>query len=108
NYAKVVFDQSNDGTYAGAMSGSGALTKQGSGTLTLVGTNSYTGGTTVSNGALQGDTQSLQGDIINNGEVVFGQNTSGSYADTMSGSGALTKQGSGTLTLSGDNSYSGG
>ena len=48
------------------MSGSGSLTKSGAGTLILSGTNSYTGGTTVSAGTLQGDTTSLQGNILNN------------------------------------------
>ncbi|HXR06467.1 MAG TPA: autotransporter-associated beta strand repeat-containing protein [Candidatus Acidoferrum sp.] len=41
-------------TYTGTISGSGALTKIGSGTLNLNSANSYTGGTTVSGGALAG------------------------------------------------------
>ena len=44
NNASVVFDQPVDGTYAGAMSGSGALIKGGAGTLSLTGNNTYTGG----------------------------------------------------------------
>ncbi|MCF8533674.1 MAG: autotransporter-associated beta strand repeat-containing protein [Reyranella sp.] len=108
NNASVVFDQGTAGTYAGNMSGSGSLTKSGAGVLTLSGSNSYSGGTTVSAGALQGNTASLQGAITNNASVVFDQGTAGTYAGNMSGSGSLTKIGAGVLTLSGSNSYSGG
>ena len=75
------------------------------GTLILTGANSYSGGTTVSGGVLQGKTTSLQGNILNNAAVVFDQGTAGTYAGNMSGSGALTKTGAGTLILSGTNSY---
>ncbi|MGO9112862.1 MAG: beta strand repeat-containing protein [Thermoguttaceae bacterium] len=40
-------------TFSGGLSGSGSLTKIGAGTLTLAVSNSYTGGTTVSNGVLE-------------------------------------------------------
>ena len=52
NNAAVIFDQAGDGTYAGAMSGTGSLTKLGAGTLTLSGINQYTGGTNVNEGTL--------------------------------------------------------
>jgi autotransporter-associated beta strand protein len=39
-------------TYAGAISGTGALVKEGSGTFTLTGSSTYSGGTTVSAGTL--------------------------------------------------------
>jgi len=108
NTAAVTFNQTADGTYAGAMSGSGTLTKSGAGTLTLTGTNSYTGGTTVSAGALVGDSASLQGAIANDAAVTFNQASDGTYAGSMSGTGTLTKSGAGTLTLTGSNSYTGG
>ncbi len=108
NNASVVFDQASAGTYAGVMSGSGSLTKQNAGTLTLTGTNTFSGGTTVSAGALQGSTTSLQGNITNNASVVFDQASAGTYAGVMSGTGSLTKQNAGTLTLTGANTYSGG
>jgi len=38
--------------FAGVLSGSGAIVKEGAGTLTLSGSNSYSGGTTVSEGGL--------------------------------------------------------
>ena len=92
---------------SGAISGTGALIKSGDGTLTLTGTNTYSGGTTVSGGALQGNTSSLQGNIANNSAVIFDQATAGSYGGTISGSGSLTKQNAGTLTLTGANTYTG-
>jgi autotransporter-associated beta strand protein len=52
NNSQVVFDQSSTGTYSDVMSGTGSLTKQGNGTLILTGTNTYSGGTTVSDGTL--------------------------------------------------------
>ncbi|WP_194847478.1 autotransporter-associated beta strand repeat-containing protein [Candidatus Neptunochlamydia vexilliferae] len=108
NNAAVIFDQTAAGTYAGMMSGIGSLEKQGAGTLTLTSLNSYSGGTTVSAGTLQGNTTSLQGAIDNNSNVTFDQSSDGEYADVMSGTGTLTKVGSSTLTLSGTNTYSGG
>ena len=108
NNAAVIFDQATVGTYAGIMSGSGSLTKSGAGNLTLSAANTYSGGTTVSAGALTGSTSSLQGAIVNNAAVVFAQASDGTYSGAMSGSGTLTKSGSGSVTLSGNNSFSGG
>ncbi|WP_296345300.1 autotransporter-associated beta strand repeat-containing protein [Reyranella sp.] len=108
NNATVAFDQGTNGTYAGTMSGTGALVKSGAGNLTLGGSNSYTGGTTVSGGTLTGNTSSLQGNIVNNAAVVFSQSTDGTYAGIMSGAGGFTKSGAGNLTLTGANSYGGG
>ena len=69
NNAAVSF--AGGGTYAGNMSGSGSLTKVGPGTLILSGSNSYTGGTTVTDGVLQGTTSSLQGAIVNNASAML-------------------------------------
>ncbi len=107
NHATVVFDQSGDGTYAGAIDGTGTLIKQGTGNLTLDGTTSHSGGTTVSAGTLTGSTSSLQGDITNDAALVFDQSSSGTYSGSLSGNGSLTKTGTGSLTLSGTNSYAG-
>src|SRR5258706_11637465 len=86
----------------------GALTKDGAGTLTLLGANTYSGGTTVSGGALQGTTTSLQGNITDDASLVFDQATTGTYAGVISGTGSVTKQNTGNLTFSGTNSYGGG
>ena len=107
NNAAVVFDQNFNGTYAGNMSGTGSLTKSGTGGVTLSGANSYSGGTTVSDGTLTGTTASLQGAITNNTVVVFDQDTNGTYAGAMSGTGSLTKLGAGLVNLTGTNTYTG-
>src|SRR5262249_58268844 len=108
NNGTLAFNRSDDITVANSISGTGALRKLGANTLTLSGANSYSGGTTVTAGTLQGNAASLQGSIANNGAVVFDQATDGTYAGNMSGSGSLAKQGAGTLMLAGTNSYSGG
>jgi autotransporter-associated beta strand protein len=108
NNSSVVIDQTIAGTYAGDMSGTGDLTKLGAGTLVLSGFNSYSGGTLVSAGTLQGDTTSLQGDITNNSSIVFDQAIPGTYTGSITGSGSLTKLAAGTLTLTGNSTYIGG
>ena len=52
NNGVFVFDRSDALTYAGNISGTGALVKNGAGTLTLSGLNPYTGGTTINAGKL--------------------------------------------------------
>ncbi|PLC01863.1 autotransporter outer membrane beta-barrel domain-containing protein [Variovorax sp. RO1] len=92
-----------------ALSGAGGISKEDAGRLILGGLNTYTGGTTVKGGVLQGSATSLQGNIVNNAEVAFDQDkTAGIYAGAMSGTGKLRKIGAGTLTLASANSYSGG
>ena len=136
NSAALVFNRSDASTYSGVISGSGALTKQGAGTLTLSGNNSYTGGTTISDGVLALGSANAAGA---SGTISFGGGTlqysasnipdyssrfstaaSQAYEIDTNGQnvtlaspltsigGTLTKSGSGTLTLSGNNSYTGG
>ena len=108
NNGAVVFDQDvGDGVYTGNISGTGSLTKIGMWKLTMTGTNTHTGGTVVTGGLLEGDTDSLKGPIWNDTAVIFDQATDGTYAGNMAGAGSLTKLGGGTLTLSGYNTYTG-
>ncbi|MCP5490792.1 MAG: autotransporter-associated beta strand repeat-containing protein [Chlamydiales bacterium] len=107
NAATVVFDQSTNGTYSGVMNGVGALIKQGTGTVILSGPNLYTGGTTVSEGTLQGTTISLRGAITNNATLIFDQTITGTYEGVITGSGNFVKNGSGGVTLSNTHSYTG-
>ncbi|MFY0449699.1 autotransporter-associated beta strand repeat-containing protein, partial [Xanthomonas codiaei] len=106
--AVLVFDQAGDGTFAGAISGVGSVVKQGAGVLTLAGSNAYSGGTTVASGTLQGNTSSLQGNILDNAVLVFDQAVDGTFAGNITGSGSLIKTGTGALTLDGTNTYLGG
>ncbi len=106
----LIFDRSDTVTANNNISGTGVLIQNGAGTLILGGTNSYTGGTSVAAGTLQGTTSSLQGSIATAAaaSVIFDQTTTGTYAGVISGPGSLTKNGTGTVEFSGANTYSGG
>jgi outer membrane autotransporter protein len=77
----------------------------GPGTTILTGTNTYTGGTTISAGTLQlgngGTTGSITGNVIDNGILAFNRSDSVTFNGVIGGQGALVKQGGGTLTLTG-------
>ena len=75
--ANLVFDQKSDASFAEKISGAGSLEKDGAAKLTLTGTNVYTGGTTVSQGILQGNTQSIPGNTVvkSGARLVFDQAT---------------------------------
>lgn len=103
----ITVDTGLQATINTVLAGTNGMTKAGAGTLVLGGANTYTGGTNVNGGILQGTTGSLQGDIANNAAVVFDQSTTGTYSGNISGIGTLTKNGSGSVTLSGSNTYSG-
>ena len=89
------------------------LTKAGPGTLVLIGSNSYSGPTTVGAGTLQfgdgtqGHDPPLPGNITDNTTVAFNLNGSQTYKGVISGAGGMTKSGPGMLSLSADNTYSG-
>lgn len=100
-------------TFSGVIqngSGTTSITKQGTGTLTLTGTNTYTGGTTISAGTLTVGTASGgaigSGAIVNDSLLKFGYTGTSTVADNISGTGQLI-QDAGTLILTGTNSYSG-
>jgi len=98
-----------EGEVRASLSGAGALAKNGPGIVQLAGANDYTGGTTILDGELQGTTESLQGDIVNEAELLFSQSLDGAYAGELLGSGGLLKIGGlGAVTFTGDSSgYSG-
>ena len=105
--ANLTIERITDGTQNNAFTGAGGLTKIGAGVLTLTGVNTYTGGTTVSEGTLKGDTVSVQGHILNNAHVIFDQPFDGTYSGEMSGTGHLTKTGSGWLEMVKENTFGG-
>jgi autotransporter-associated beta strand protein/T5SS/PEP-CTERM-associated repeat protein len=102
--AIVNFNHTGNLSFSPIMEGNLTVNKLGAGTTTLTGNNTYTGGTFVNSGTLQGNTQNLQGAITNNASLVFNQTANGTYSGAMSGNGALSKIGNGTLTVSGNSS----
>ncbi len=125
NYAtnltdNAVFDYASSAsqTLSGVVSGTGLLIQAGPGPLTLTTTNTYTGGTVISNnstltiggsGSLgaAGASNSYAANITNNGTFQYSSSAAQTLAGVVSGIGALTQNGPGTLTLSGTDSYSG-
>ncbi|EHJ5307064.1 autotransporter-associated beta strand repeat-containing protein [Salmonella enterica subsp. enterica serovar Ouakam] len=96
------------GDFANNIGGTGSVVKSGDKTLTLSGTNSYTGGTTISGGTLVATNVDAlgTGDVTDNATLEL--NTGGDFTNNISGSGQVVKSGDKTLTLSGINSYTGG
>ncbi|MCL6602206.1 MAG: S-layer homology domain-containing protein [Paenibacillus sp.] len=97
----VTMDASKGGFYAADrwrndISGTGKLTKEGTGTLKLLGSNTYSGGTQINAGTLEGDSATAFG----SGDVM---NTSGSVVENVYGKmtigGNFTQSAGGTLEL---------
>jgi autotransporter-associated beta strand protein len=90
-------------TISGAISGPGGLALTGAGTLIFSGTNSYTGGTTISAGTLAlgngGTAGSIAGGITNNATLLLNFAGNQHFANSVSGSGSIVVSGPGTVTL---------
>ena len=75
----------------------------------MLGSNTYSGGTTISAGTLQvgngGTTGSLAGKITDNALLMFNRWDNITYSGVISGSGGLSQTGRSILTLAGGNSY---
>ena len=103
-----------DGVIGGSADGDNLALEVASGTLTLTGANSYSGATTVDEGATlqigDGDaTGSLgAGAVTDIGSLVFDCGGDTAVNNPISGTGSLTQEGAFTVTLDGGNSYSGG
>ncbi|MDR1275006.1 MAG: autotransporter-associated beta strand repeat-containing protein, partial [Candidatus Accumulibacter sp.] len=124
------------GVFGGVISDSNSaasLEKTGAGTLTLSGTNTYTGGTTITDGLIEfssaadnfgtgkitldggglkwnSNTEDISGKLnaLEAGGGAFDTNGNDvTLATTITGTGGITKQGVGMLTLSGTNTYTG-
>lgn len=105
----LAFDRSDNITFAGAISGNGALIQEGGGLLTLTGDSTFAGGTTIVAGSgLQigsgGTMGSVSGNIVDEGSLHFDRSDALIFGGAISGSGSLTQDGAGTLTLDGDSS----
>lgn len=98
----------------GAISGSGRLDKMGPGTAILTANNTYTGGTTISGGALQlgngGTTGAILGDVstLAGGTLAINRSNTLTFGGLITGAGKVTQDGVGTTVLTADNTYTGG
>ena len=82
----------------GAIHGNGGLIKHGAGALVLLGSNDYTGGTTIEGGTLQlgngvNTAGSVAGDIVNNASLVFASPYAQTFSGVITGTGNVTKTG---------------
>lgn len=99
-----------DGDIVDSASGVTTLIKEGTGKWILAGTNTYTGGTLISDGTLYigYDTPgTLPGNATNNGTLIFSRSDTYNYTGVISGTGNVYQGGSGTLELTGLNTFSG-
>jgi len=110
NSGALVLDLPGNNTFSNLVSGTGSLVQSGSGTLTLTASNSYSGGTTISNGTLQLNTGAWfgSGNVMNNGSLVINSSANLAVGTIISGSGSVTLASNGMVTLTGNNTYSGG
>ena len=113
NNATVTFDQATTGNFVSAISGSGGLTKLGIGTVRITGSNSYSGGTTVTGGIFELSAGGTVGgsaaglgtgtvSIASGGQVTYWLSTSGSHtianAFSLSGGTLYTEDGANTFS----------
>ncbi|EDW4406477.1 autotransporter outer membrane beta-barrel domain-containing protein, partial [Salmonella enterica subsp. enterica] len=75
------------GDFDNAISGSGQVVKSGDKTLTLSGANSYTGGTTISDGTLVASNVEALGSGNVTDDATLELNTGGDFDNAISGSG---------------------
>ena len=128
----TIDDGGTDHAFDGVLSGSGDLTKSGSGTQMLSGDNTYAGGTTITAGTLQIDSDTNLGDAsgivvldggtlhstgdiqtsrdltVNGGALTVDDGTTFSTSGNIDGTGSLVKNGGGTLEVDGTASQAGG
>lgn len=112
----VVGGNTTNATYGGVLANGGSgntlsLNKTGTNTQVLTGANTFTGGTTISNGILQlgdgGSSGSLAGAIVNDAQLHFNRGDSAVHANAISGSGSVSQIGAGVTILTGANTYAG-
>jgi fibronectin-binding autotransporter adhesin len=112
NFGVLGFNRSDTLIYGGVITQTGAVQQLGAGATILTGTNSYTGGTTISAGTLQlgngGTTGSITGNVINDGVLTFNRSDVVTFNGVISGAGSVRQGGAGTTILAGVNSYAGG
>jgi autotransporter-associated beta strand protein/T5SS/PEP-CTERM-associated repeat protein len=133
NNSHLAFNRSNSFTFSNLISGTGDVTKTGNGTMTLASAQTYTGGTSVSQGTLRlggNDRLATTGSLfifagatfdlanfnqtvgafsgpgtaaIGTGSLTFGNNLDRTFQGFITGSGSFIKQGTGSFTMTGNN-----
>lgn len=132
NNGTLAFNRNNTMTFAGIISGTGAVIQMGTGTTILTGINTYSGGTFLDDGTLSVSADDNLGAAA--GALTFNsgtlQNTAGFSSDrgvtlnagggtfetladltwsgVIGGAGGLTKSGASALILTDENTYGGG
>jgi autotransporter-associated beta strand protein len=108
----LVFNRADTVTHTTVISGGGALVKANTNTLILTAANTYSGGTTVSNGTLQlgagGAAGSIQGDVVNNGALKVNRSANLTFGGVISGPGSFQQAGTATTILTADQTFTGG
>jgi autotransporter-associated beta strand protein len=101
-------------TFAGVIADAGttSLTKIGTGIFILTGSNTYSGPTTISGGALQIGDGGYSGtlgtaSVADNAALIFNRYDNITIGNLVSGGGSLSQAGFGVLTLAAANTYSG-
>jgi autotransporter-associated beta strand protein len=108
----LIFSLGSKGViFSKVIDGFGKVTKRGTGNLIFTVDHTYSGTTTISEGAIflgyGGTSGSVEGNIINNSELNFIRSGAYTYSGVISGTGKVIYDNTGTLTLTGDNSYTG-
>jgi autotransporter-associated beta strand protein len=98
-------------TIATRLTGTAQLVKTGTAGLTLTNDNTYSGGTTISQGTLflgnGGATGSVTGNILNNATLTINKSSSDTISGNITGTGTVNLNGTGTQTFTGANTYTG-
>jgi outer membrane autotransporter protein len=98
-------------TIAQDLHGGGSLHKRGPGTLVLAGSNTYTGGTTVSDGTLRigdgGARGHIEGNVRNESLLAFDRSDAVVFPGRISGTGSVVQLGRGATTFTADHTYTG-
>lgn len=118
NNASLIWNKNIFEPWTFRISGPGSFTKEGVGHLQFTSDMTYTGTTTISAGTLHlggpidipqwgNATGMVQGNIVNNGTLIFQHSNNRSYTNVISGTGSFVKKGSNVLTFSTAQTYTG-